>query len=189
MRTAQRKPGRPNPEIAMPPADGCPVAALIRPAEALIQAREKYEEKGHGMVELENNAELIEIDDALEAIESLAGVRHASSLEGALFQLVLAHNHIDLAVNGATETIREAAFRAASRILWSIREAIASVTGAVPSETISHHYMYPSDERPGAAIAAALLKAGVDFTAENGGGPGVRRAGRSAANFGIGRES
>ncbi len=152
MKTAQRKPNHPAPIAAPPEAVDCPLVALLRDAESLIQASHRYEEIG------ELSKENIEVDDALEAITHLASVRKARTIEGALFQLVLTWNRVEMIHNAETEYMREASFREVERMLWSIREAIEVVTSIAPSKTISGYYMLPSNDQAGAAIAAALAQ-------------------------------
>src|ERR1700724_2472362 len=78
-------------------------------------------------------------------------------LEGILFQGIMAYSWLDLAKNWVPEHKRAEAFRAVARLLWLIREAIVSATGAAPNKTVSDHYMGPSDDRLGAIVAAALV--------------------------------
>jgi hypothetical protein len=96
------------------------------------------------------------VDDALKAIESLATVRRADSIEGIVFQVIMAHSWLDLAENGDLN-MRKSAFRVVTRLLWQIRETIASTTGVAPSQAVSDFYMCASDDRPGTVIAAAPL--------------------------------
>jgi hypothetical protein len=83
-------------------------------------------------------------------------VRRADSIEGIVFQVIMAHSWLDLAENGDLN-MRKSAFRVVTRLLWQIRETIGSTTDVAPSQAVSDFYMCASDDRPGAVIAAAPL--------------------------------
>jgi hypothetical protein len=128
---------------AMPPTR-CPVAALMVDSGQLIKAC------------IENSYGNDDLDDAISSILAFATTRRSRSLEGVLFHVILAYDQVDSIKNGTTENIRNEAYRAVRRLLWSIREGIVLATGVKPDETVAEYYMAKSKYAVDAHIVRAL---------------------------------
>jgi hypothetical protein len=140
----KHKPTMPGSEAA----ESCPVAALMRQVERILQEHERCDQPGLP------SEKLSEVEDALQSAMGLATFCQARSLEGIIFQLVLAYHELDSILTGSDDVFCLCQARIAGGTLWLIRDAFASVTGVAPSEIIADFYM--KYDRPNAAVGTAV---------------------------------
>ncbi len=148
-----------------PPA--CPVAAIAREAGALIAGHRRNDERALGMAAgaARTAAGMADraVMDRVSALEELAARTRARSLEGALFQLVLAKADADDLRDCAAVSMADDAEAAIGRVhglLHSAMSALEDVCGVRREAFVGEWYMRREYD-PHAAVTEALAGEGV----------------------------
>ena len=116
--------------------------------EIRLPAEAPAEQKGR-LAHLE-----MHLSDRWAALEAMAAEIQASSLEGAMIQIMLAHAEADI-MSASTEESAEASMRIISKLLHSALAAVEQVAGVRREEVGGEHYMCRELD-PHALVAEAM---------------------------------
>jgi hypothetical protein len=151
----------------MADAAACPVAALAREAARLLAAHRAVDEAGSGVrpysaehTALTWRAELIL--DRLRAVEAEAAQRRATSVAGAMFQVMLAGSEAGCAASyheDRWDAVVDEHERAVRGLLYSVLAVIEDLGGVPRGAVLADWYMSRRYD-PHRALEAALEDAG-----------------------------